>query len=765
MPDQHLHFGMTFAKSAPARASLPVNTQRPARARKPAQRDGIVSWSEAIATIASVDPVGNAALLDDVRRTGYSLGYELPVPSMFPNRRHSLDESTPRRRVDHQQRYAARAEPRLDLQSGADDGLTFADSAYSTMGSPVESAPCPHADCKPYITTQYRLERGHDEELSPMCSHLLYEHHITPFACGEVNCERKGARGYFLQKDLVRHVRDAHPYAAALHRLRGRVDSALLDQSRYPDLPRQSIEVDRIQFKSRQPRESDFMALRRINSSPGLTSGRKSPSNYVEGSHRTPRSGVNAVFVSPASMHVHPSSTKTNNKSSFNCRQASSDSDLQILSGDPFEASESSKTEIARSVGGTAYLNGRNKLSSARNLPEGMNDIFALPTEPHPTSRLPLSTTIPNSQSSESNMSYNTSLSQPQNGQAPTSARVKPTWHVEPSIVDRSYEFSDEEDGIQPATTRASPPQPPSNNESKLVPQSFIPPRTKVESPQIPLLSESAATSVKKGYSTEIWPLTTPSTKHKSRNSAIHNVLDSEEFDELSFGENGFILLSTRPRSGRLSKVDIPTQVKDEEAKSPALPAEPSREKLFRSIENYEDVDELAQDDTSVSSPHRAGAVPSAKLTRYIFKPKSGKKHKDGAKSQHRPSTPSHQTPRIQQRLPVGTSTPLLDLVNRGFAKDDEILRSSSSKEIPSTSELGSSPNARPAQREPIWPNSRFAAAVTPHKSWASRTVKLEDEGDIIVTPEGTLRKCGQDGFVCRRAFCFGCRSDDEMIE
>ncbi|KAG0651724.1 hypothetical protein D0Z07_2067 [Hyphodiscus hymeniophilus] len=259
--DQCLSYGMSIPRPVPLPAQL-NHAQRPARARKPAQRDGIVTWSDAIATIASVDPIGNAGLLDDVRRTGNLTTHGVPVSSMFA-KRHSLDKLARRRPVDQNPSYQTRPERQTESLSGAEDDPILNDSAYGTEEQLPEKAPCPHADCKLYPTTLYRVERGLDEELSPMCSHLLYEHHITPFPCGEVNCERKGARGYFMQRHLVEHVRDAHPYAAALHRLRGRVDSALLHQNHLLDQPRETIEADHRAPSGKQPRDSDFMIPQR----------------------------------------------------------------------------------------------------------------------------------------------------------------------------------------------------------------------------------------------------------------------------------------------------------------------------------------------------------------------------------------------------------------------------------------------------------------------------------------------------------------------
>lgn len=816
---------MSFARPAPPRPSRPVDAQRPARVRKPAQRDGVVSWSEAIATIASIDPIGNAGLLDDVRRTGYPLPYERPVPSMFPNRRHSLVGSTSRRPVEHNRGYPPRSKLHTDPLRGAEHELALNGPAFPVNRRPEDKAHCPHANCKSYPTTLYRLERRYDEELSPMCSHLLYEHQITPFPCGESNCERKGARGYFMQNDLVMHVREAHPYASALHRLRGRVDSMLLDQSNHSDQPCQSIEVRYDSSIGKQPRDSDFMAQQRPYTSHGVSSSRRPFLGSDEDPNKTvtPRAEARAVSETASSMHVHPSSVRGKDMPSISHREASSDSDLQILDENPFKKSESSKKEDARDFVGTGIPNGDNHAaasdhsfthtmasqepqsgtipripsnftggkmisSSLRNMSlrseihETRSTPSTAPKESHFISSPPLAATIPNSQSSPGDMKSRASFSRPENSQASRIVKSnKPSGNVE-SIIDRSYEFSDEEDGIRPAIRRP-PPQPslpqkslpasasqepfPAPQKPFSVPQSFFAPPTKVESPQMRVPTRPPATLAKKGSSVPDHSIVTSPAKPRARKFAIHNVLASDEFDELSLGEDGFILLSARSRTDKLPRLDLPVLVKREEDETRPPPAGSTKKRLFSSIEDDNEVDELAENSLSMSTPHQPQPVPGSKpqaktavrdsgstSMRPIMKPKSRKRHNDAFKSQ--PGS-SLRTPTTHHQLPARTSTPILDLANRSSALDLE--NNGSRPEIPSTSELGSSPNSR---------RGILAALITPRKkTWAGRAVKLEDENELIdsvVTPGGTLRRCGQDGFVCGRAFCFRCQAEGDAM-
>ena len=85
-----------------------------------------------------------------------------------------------------------------------------------------------------------------------------------------------------------------------------------------------------------------------------------------------------------------------------------------------------------------------------------------------------------------------------------------------------------------------------------------------------------------------------------------------------------------------------------------------------------------------------------------------------------------------------------------------------SAEEIPSTSELGSSPGSPIVQRGLVGQDSGLVVVITPQKS-VSR-VKQEEGSEGTVTPGGSLRRCGQEGFICRRIFCFKCRSGKGVV-
>lgn len=202
-----------------------------------------------------------------------------------------------------------------------------------------QGVPCPHADCKAFPPT-FRLERYEDEELSPLCLHLLRTHHITPFPCAEFNCDRKGDRGYFIQEDLVKHVKEAHPYTTALNRLRGRVDSGFFDQGCFKlTRPQPSTQALPSSPES-QPQNSDFMLPRgHVDRATHMSSTHLPSSHSAQDITPTGRAlaGLNQTDAAYApSLHVNPSSGAISSPAREHSVEKLYDSDVQILDGDPF---------------------------------------------------------------------------------------------------------------------------------------------------------------------------------------------------------------------------------------------------------------------------------------------------------------------------------------------------------------------------------------------------------------------------------------------
>jgi hypothetical protein len=318
--------------------------QRPARTRKPAQKDSrIISWSEAVDTIESLDSDLHAGILEDIRTTnGRNWKFENAISTSGQDRRFTQprprssqkveelqDEnqlpSLPRRRpidpIDEQEHHSSPNFPGgryIDLTDDAEHRIPGSMAVEVTPEQDeflIPSAPCQHFECKLYSTVMYRLQRREDEDLSEMSLHLFRVHHTTPYPCGEVNCKRRGEEGYFMQADLVKHVRTAHPTFSALHRLRGRVDSELLDRI---DLARLSANPASIQPSNRpvsQQRDSDFMSPRKESGMRVAQSARPPSSSFDPDRTLTPRDITSIPGASTFTPMTSVSSLKENHSS------------------------------------------------------------------------------------------------------------------------------------------------------------------------------------------------------------------------------------------------------------------------------------------------------------------------------------------------------------------------------------------------------------------------------------------------------------------
>jgi hypothetical protein len=332
--------------------------QRPARTRKPAQKDSrIISWSEAVDTIESLDPDLHAGILEDIRTTngdnwkfdnaistsGQDRRFAQPRPHSSPEADKIQEENQlprlPRRRPidpigepEHHSSLNLPGGRYIDLTDEAEHEIPGSMAVEVTPEQEeflIPSAPCQHFDCRLYSTTMYRLQRREDEDLSEMSLHLFRVHHTTPYPCGEVNCKRRGEEGYFMQADLVKHVRTVHPTISALRRLRGRVDSELLDRI---DLARLSANPASIQSSNRpvsQQRDSDFMSPRKESAIRVTQSARPPSSSFDPDRTLTPRDITSMPGASTFTPMTSVSSVKANHSSESSkvVREVSHDSE------------------------------------------------------------------------------------------------------------------------------------------------------------------------------------------------------------------------------------------------------------------------------------------------------------------------------------------------------------------------------------------------------------------------------------------------------
>jgi hypothetical protein len=423
--------------------------------------------------------------------------------------------------------------------------------------------------------------------------------------------------------------------------------------------------------------------------------------------------------------------------------------------------------------------------------------------EPHSVSSCKLLSNVSNPQSSSRETNSRAFIRESENSHSSRALEGNmPVTHVGESFIDRSYEFSDEDDGIRPGFWRPAPklpiPQKPIS-----VPQSLFSPPTKVESPQSPSAKVSSTKANTQSYDTkeEIRPamrmphpdplsspkplsvpqsffapptrfqslriaaaegpptevgkgpvkshqpvVATPS-EPETRKLAIHNVLASDEFDELSLGEDGFILLSVRPRSNKQVRLNLPIQVKDEEADNQSSLVQSSKKRLLSSLLDYDDIDELAGDSPMMSTPCHPGPLISPAKTpvrvsggaamHRMLKPKWKKGSTNMVELQTSSSSmgdlASHISTTRHQQVPAQRQMPSMDIAKRGSSEVG-----ASRAEIPSTSELGSSPTSRLAEtsgHEDAARSSNFLVLVTPHKqTWVGRRVKQEDAGVVTIS-------------------------------
>jgi hypothetical protein len=765
-----------------------------------------------VATIESVDPDLHAGLLQDVQgfRSDASFGFRKPRPlSQEPGSGVSYDKAGSRQ--NENRRNSTKGQSKLigrpkesseEEEEEEEDELALYNFAF--QGERAE-APCPHADCRSLPSRTYRLGRYEDEDLSPMCLHLLRVHQTTPFPCAEFNCDRKGDRGYFMQEDLVRHVKQSHPYATALHRLRGRVDSVFLNQEFHLKRPIQSKEAPRPCTPGAQTRDSDFMTPQRHVSNRVQSKSQPRSSSSPQDRTLTPRGSAVLNRINSAgasSLIVNPSSgTDIGTQSRVHFQDIQYDSDVQILDSDPFlntttplaerkryqcPLGDSTRCEKVFATSAAASVHSRihnsNKVSytyatcdqtasaSHADIAEHLNThetqaskaCALLETAAEPPQQLP-PLTIPNSQSSSSEIvSIAATLIPGCNDATAKKAISGPLPHN--TIDDPSYQFSDEDLDLPPPVQKTRP-SPPKSPQAEL-------PRTVMKSPIMPNVSSLIASR-----SPPNKQFLTPSTKAKPRKSLLHKISGSEELDELSLGTDDFVLLSSRPRTGFRPNSESQSRVKREESTLPNGDVQPTRKRKFSMVEALDELDELCTELHSLSRTSPLGPintqatrvkeetdVTTAAAATFARSKQRRLKHLRGDKP--RPAlSQSQSTPVGHQDRPSGTNTPLIDLVGRERPIQKVLQETVAELSIPSTSQVGSSPTTRQnrtrAQRGAIGSSSPLVSLLTPapKKRQSGNFLKQEEEDGVVETPGGTLRRCGQDGFTCRRAFCFVCGS------
>jgi hypothetical protein len=659
-----------------------------------------------------------------------------------------------------------------------------------------------------------------------------------------------------MQRDLVLHVREVHSNASALHRLRGRVDSALLDQGVEFRRPRSSMGAPRPSTPSALPKDSDFMSPPK-----GGSSSQQLPSPGHDKT-MTPRSAFPMHGITRAgssSLRVNHSSGKQREVNSNGLVDEDSyDSDIQILDSDPFldrdtptkckkgfscplrgafDCEKTFSTASSAEAHSGVHTNAKVKcsypdcekmISTAQ--PNTMkahlklherDGLRAAPVHNTSASKLAstIPSTIPNSQtpSAEPTSSAPIPISNLRKG------NVKKTEPPLRNIVDPSYEFSDEEEFVTRQVAKIAPDiikeasiVPPQPTEVSVVPLSELPskaprksrnskaenasvPPAKVTAPASAAIPSKGSGSTKKPLAGRVTiqqvarpQLATPVVKPKARKSSgksgfppvaqsqlispavepkaqkssgTGGSVAEEDYDELSLGADDFTLIYSRPRVNPLPIPRLDVRVKREGNDVQESSELPVRKRRFSTYEGIDDIDELNADapqSTTImglQSHIKKEQDDTQRRSRPILKPKTVRGKRTSGEAA---GSGSLETPPKNKQKPAKVDTPLIDLVGHSSSSNAQIPGDGVGISIPSTSDLGSSPTARPARTRNQKSNpsgSPLLGLLTPAKLLSSRTIKQEGDGDVFKTPGGTFRRCGEDGLACGRPFCFKCGS------
>ena len=794
-------FELNFTDSVRFQRPQPLRYQRPMRARKPAQRDSnIISWSEAVDTIESLDPVLHAGILEDVRNSGQlPETFRRPISSSnSAGQYQSSQDGEQLEQCPSVGNISRSSEPRIHNKPESIENLLPQHSQVPSLNfekgreTASRTAPCPHTDCGPYPEVLYRLERIHEEEQSQMCLHLLRVHRTTPFPCGEIGCERTGVRGYFFQADLVWHVKIAHPYIAALHRLRGRVDSDLLAQSYNHTKSRSSIEAHRNSTPECPPTDSDFMTprspnIRQIQSCSQLVTSSPNLDQTM-----TPRG---------SSSRFEAASTEKTSVSSFTLNHSAAPANVARESKEFPQIFLISDELVDRAGASVNVRNGKNGNNNEKKHPSPLMESMEIektipPTspaqlckgthdgraqrrepgleltprqshvanvEPHLGDRNEiLNSSVPTNSSLQKSKSPNRSIPNSQSSQEvipsspplplprpnSSSRAVRVSAHLERNTIDPSYEFSDEEVVLDPVVMKPSP-------LSTQLPRGTPRPVSRMQS-------------------------TSPAIEKKLQKS-FYQTLDSEDFDELSLGCEDFVLISSHSKVTDRAPSSSQKRIKHEPVETPRrIPAATSQKRILGMAQDMDDLDELGAQQwlefALLSSSSKSQSQIKTGTDKFSHSPASKlattdigqqglgtKDHQrrfDGANSF--PSSQLTSTPTTKstlhrnQRRIVAPNTPMLGLTPNGNnrRKSQKAKKVNESAAVSSSSWLGSSPNTcrTESQKKEVGSDTSQTGVVSQAQENTEEEVAL-----LVKTPGGTLRSCGEDGFSCGRSFCFKC--------
>lgn len=548
--------------------------QHPRRARKPHQKDSnIVAWSEAVNSIKSSDPELHRGILQDIGRNGSDEGGSaIDQPLTSANQDVSDSRLSPQVPLLDRTTCSQHDNARVLSPSSRSSG-----SAYDTEDRSEQS---PHSDRlngldgdanQAVRATESRTLQGVHSGGPPQIPGPLVETHDTkPFLCMEPDCAHVDERGFFTQSDLVEHVKLSHPTNEALHRLRGRVDSYLLRQrGEFKPLFMPHVEITDGDGPVVKQKDTDSISLARVNNTyPSSPKGRFSPGSDHVGSLDLP--GMSGTTIPtpitdvPSLAASHTSNIITRPANTATIQEATtphtlSENQQESLDIDGLIADEFGIGQVPSPSPSPEEHTGTENTEEMEVHGPLPKDMVSSPPGQRSTARpkTSLPSSIPNSQSSAGD-------------ELPSSiSRSSRRWRGTPDDPIRN-------DIARSGDTRdhASP--------SKISTPSILPPRI-----VHPILTPQN--------------VNTPAGKRPRKPVTPINY-DSEEMDELSLASDGFVLLSSRPRTTKTPlDASLPIKPEDSPVPSRTMSGTPSRKRRLDLIEGSDEVDELMGDEPEFS--------------------------------------------------------------------------------------------------------------------------------------------------------------------
>ncbi|EPE24233.1 Homeo [Glarea lozoyensis ATCC 20868] len=746
-PQQH----MSAAMGPPSRSVDNSNSRRPARVRKPAQRDSkVISWSQAVDTIKAVDPTLHAGILEDTSFDPDAEGARQWRPTshsmnLYGNRRVSdqMLHLSQRSHPDHDnfynpqrpRRYSDSAQP----SRSQEDTFNHSDIVQNT------GVPCPHIDCRGRTALLYRLDRTIDENQSPLSSHFLQHHRTALYPCVEPRCNYRGEHGFLVYADLLEHVQHFHPTFEALQRARNSADFGVAIER--PEIRRNVTRVaDSI--SSSNPYNSHTLRGSHLATSSSDPDRTLTPRVLAGASTYTPMTSVSSLVVNHASAQKEFETHRADGRSS-------------VLSSQDYDNRSEPALDKLRRLGSTA---------SQPNIDEELHRHgFA-----SPDLSLPIISRAGKSFSSTAGIRGSHEPATPLSMKvvplsSSTTGMILPPRSSLPSSIPDSQASTRRQAEYVPQSNLANSSAASLDSVHRSIQRVARVHETKDSTPS-PMLPPPRV-----NYTTTRQDLKTPANSKKSRTTERLRQSSSEGIDELSLATNGFVLLSSRVKTAGPS-ADSTVRVKREETAGvpQALPAV-SAAGLKRKLEVFQgsddEIDELMTDEPNFSvsllghSSRRKPEIKTETSEPVSVLPATSSVNRRNKRSKQRKalgvprsaiaefsSTSGALTPVKNRHTAVPrTSTPLLDLPTRS----KERMNGTSAYEV-AESGAGSSSQAILSQPHIERSSSPMDMLLTPVRP--SRSSNKSD-GPIITikTPGGTLRKCGENEFTCKRTFCFRC--------